>query len=403
MLSTRRYIVLGLLSGFWASGSAYSAEPARIEGIHYQDGKPAPGEIALEYVERGSGKEMKRVHADTEGRFVFEEVEPGEVRVGRFVEYVRIQGGASWPAWTSSHTRILFPKPGETLEVELGNGGWTVRGRMVAPENARIDVGWQAGSGRRLYSTERDEAAPPAGLTREEVAAWRKERYDSEEARAIRGRQRMYVVDVEEDGRFEVADVLPGSYHLYIEVDDAAKDQDKTGPMGAGMASLAVTVPEGEGGEVDLGAITVKLYDHLQPGDAAPAFTAKTLDGKSITLSDFQGKYVLIDFWATWCGPCIAEMPKMKALYERFGQHPAFVMLGLSVDNERDRLANYVKDEGLKWVQGYLGPWSETDVLDNYGVRGIPSVFLVGPDGKVVAKNLRGDRVAEVVAKALGE
>jgi peroxiredoxin len=141
----------------------------------------------------------------------------------------------------------------------------------------------------------------------------------------------------------------------------------------------------------------------LKQGDAAPDFTAKTLDGKEIRLSDYQGKFVLLEFWATWCGACVREAPYLKAVHDAFGRNERFVMVGLSLDEDIESPGKFVKEAGLGWVQGFLGAWRKTDIPDKYGVRGIPGIFLVGPDGKIVTTGIRGRNLKIVVAKALGE
>jgi peroxiredoxin len=138
-------------------------------------------------------------------------------------------------------------------------------------------------------------------------------------------------------------------------------------------------------------------------GDPAPPLAAKTLDGKSLKLEDYRGKYVLLDFWATWCTPCIADMPDLKEVHEAFGRDGRLVMIGLSLDEETDAPKKFVAERGIPWVQVSLGLGSETTVAKDYGVQAIPATFLIGPDGKVIAKGMRGKQIKEVVAKALGK
>lgn len=173
-----------------------------------------------------------------------------------------------------------------------------------------------------------------------------------------------------------------------------------------GTATRTFDVPEMPGGRsdepLDLGPVEPTLATRLAVGDAAPAFEAKTLDGGSLRLEDYRGKYVLLDFGATWCGPCRGETPYLKAAHEAFGADDRLAMVGLSLDAGPEAPKKYVADQGLGWTQGFLGDWSSTDVPGRFGVRGIPSIWLIGPDGKVVAKDLRGERIRAAVAEALG-
>ena len=175
-------------------------------------------------------------------------------------------------------------------------------------------------------------------------------------------------------------------------------------------AKRDVVVKEIPGGRtdqpLDLGAleltVDVSRYKALEVGQPAPAFAIKALDGKPLSLADYRGRYVLIDFWATWCVPCLEQEPSLKAAYDAFGKDPRFALISLSLDEEIEAPKRYVAKRELGWTQGFLGAWSKTRVPADYGVRGIPSIWLIGPDGRVLAKDLRGDAIKTAVEKALG-
>jgi thiol-disulfide isomerase/thioredoxin len=139
----------------------------------------------------------------------------------------------------------------------------------------------------------------------------------------------------------------------------------------------------------------------LASGDDAPALTFATLSGEELTLESFRGKYVLLDFWATWCGPCVAETPHLKAVFDAHGANEKFAMIGLSLDTQKSAPENYAKENGLEWIQGFLGDWGQTAVPATFGVTGIPAIMLIGPDGTIVENHLRGERILEVVNEAL--
>jgi thiol-disulfide isomerase/thioredoxin len=123
--------------------------------------------------------------------------------------------------------------------------------------------------------------------------------------------------------------------------------------------------------------------------------------GKSFKLSDYRGKYALLDFWATWCGPCIGEIPYLKQAHEKFKDRGDFAMISLSLDKTINEPREFLKKNDLPWVQGYLGDWSETKVAGQYGVEGIPAIFLVSPEGKLIESELEGSSIISRIEKRL--
>jgi len=137
-----------------------------------------------------------------------------------------------------------------------------------------------------------------------------------------------------------------------------------------------------------------KSIDALKPtalGAVAPDFTQNDVNGAPVSLSSFRGKYVLVDFWASWCGPCRQENPNLVKAYNKF-KSKNFTVLGVSLDKQEgkaDWLAA-IKSDGLAWTQvSDLGFWNNKAAL-LYSVQSIPHNFLLDPSGKIIAKDLRG-------------
>lgn len=134
-------------------------------------------------------------------------------------------------------------------------------------------------------------------------------------------------------------------------------------------------------------------------GVLATDFEAKTPEGINIKLSSYKGQYVLLDFWASWCGPCRQENPNVVNAYEKF-KDKDFTVLGVSIDQNADAWKKAVKADGLVWTQLID---TTNEIAKTYGIDAIPKNFLIDPSGKIIAKNLRGyaleDKLKEVFDK----
>ncbi|HKW15679.1 MAG TPA: redoxin domain-containing protein [Candidatus Krumholzibacteria bacterium] len=140
----------------------------------------------------------------------------------------------------------------------------------------------------------------------------------------------------------------------------------------------------------------------LAVGGEPVAFNVTSTDGKTLTPAAYKGKVLLIDFWATWCGPCVAEMPNVKDVYSKF--HPqGFEIVGISLDQSRDRLDQYVKANQIAWPIYFDGKWWNNDVAVRYGIKSIPTTILVDKAGKIRYKSLRGKQLESAVQQLLAE
>ena len=139
------------------------------------------------------------------------------------------------------------------------------------------------------------------------------------------------------------------------------------------MIKMKPAIPEEKASKTE----EIKLEDLV--GKPVPDFTVKGLDGKELTMKDFKGQVVLIDFWATWCGPCIKEMPKIKKTYAKF-KDQKFAIIGISLDKSIDPLKAYITKEELSWKQY----WDQDRTVRNlFGVKFIPTAVIIDGEGIV--------------------
>jgi peroxiredoxin len=143
-----------------------------------------------------------------------------------------------------------------------------------------------------------------------------------------------------------------------------------------------------------------KIRDDLAPGKPFPDFNETDVAGNPLSLSKYKGKIVLIDFWATWCMPCIVKLPEIQKAYDKFHSQ-GFEVIGVSLDEEKERLESFVKQKKMPWPEFFDGKKWENKLAQKYGVDQTPTSYLLDRNGKIIAKLSGDEDLSTEVAAAL--
>ncbi len=161
-------------------------------------------------------------------------------------------------------------------------------------------------------------------------------------------------------------------------------------------SSLDTTLQNSEKGKAFAKRLAMRKKTAI--GKTALDFTLNDVNGKPVSLSDYRGKYVLVDFWASWCGPCRAENPNVVKAYNQY-KDKNFTILGVSLDSKAANWKKAIKDDGLTWTHvSDLKGWKNAAAV-KYGVRAIPANFLINPEGVIIGHNLRGGALNKKLAE----
>ena len=377
--------------------------------------------------------------ADADGRFSFR-VFPGKGRVGRR------------PAFSMQKFDV---KPGETATVMLGGVGRPVVGKLVPSKEFETSPDWTFAQVTCFMTPEKIDVAGinadleklhekmmPKELLEEKSPVKQTELFnvwkETEEGKkfqaackAITGdvmaihdrnkekQEKTTFCTVAKDGTFQLDNVQEGDWMLTVRLGASNGIEAVPGRFEQiGSLEYEFTIATISGGvsdePLDLGTLQVKRLAKQNPflkvGDLAYEFELVKIEpiaengkfedkGKKLRLSDFKGKHVILDFWATWCGPCLVKLPELKALYEKIKNDDRFVMIGISLDEvgSEEMLGKFIAKREMPWQHGLSGSW-QSDTARTYGIQAIPALLLIGPDGKVLLSNPSIDDLTKRVA-----
>jgi thiol-disulfide isomerase/thioredoxin len=333
------------------------------------------------------------------GKFAFKQVPTGSGSIQRGVPMGK-SGGTRF-----SHSCAEFEvRPDETTTVKVGGDGRPVIGKLVPAEGFEKVPDWR-------YATVETDIMPPvvnrSGFSLL-MSVLTKPGGTNKQVEKKRLQQRL--CSVAADGTFRLDDVPEGDWLIMVKLETPLLPGQPWSNRITCKLDHRFTmgeIPNGVSDDpLDLGTLTVKKVEPpkplLQVGETAPDFELPQIDASNkdakLRLSDYKGKIIVLDFWATWCAPCLQKMPELRKLHESLKGDPRFVMIGISFDEKNVRsLIKFVTEKDLPWIHGMAGNMLDSPTAKAYGVQGIPALLLIGTDGKVLLSNPSVEELAKKI------
>lgn len=321
-----------------------------------------------------------QVRSDVQGKFELDQLPSGRHDLKRIIDIQQQAQIAAIKQW-------VYVQAGKTTQTQLGGMGRTMQGRVVW-ECAKTTFPINHGV---FFLMSKSNTAP----------------------------SNTYQFLPNADGTFQITDVLPGEYKMASAFIKPHVENHFDGKLRVSLQNESIVVPAISESQDAATALVSK--DHVVPmvrlspraGEMAMDFDVTLLDPKSekpfnvsdaprFKLSDCKGKVVVIQFWATWCGNCVKEMVNLKEVWDTFGSNEHFEMISLALNGSPQDPSQFVLKKNYDWKQGYLGDWDDsTPVVGDYGVKSIPRIFMIAPDGSIQGSLLRGDNIFKTVQQEM--
>jgi thiol-disulfide isomerase/thioredoxin len=370
---------------------------ARLEGVYAPDGRPRNNvrisadafRPKLNPVSRDRLQFDLSTTTDVNGRFVIEHVPALELRVGALTNLGTVAG------------KIVRVEPGKALHVTLADDGPAVNGEVqlgpvIAANPPPAGTAFDTSTSWVRAVRIEPKPEPPQGVDR---ADWNAQIQSVLEGKAKEDLTLPATFAVlKPDGSFRFDALAPGRYMLLVDIHGLRPLQAcgwgillATGRTQFTVADKAIT----------LSPLELQATFHPQVGSIAPQLAWSTAQGESINLPALHGKYVVLDFWAGWCAPCMASQPLLKAVEGKYKDRVTVV--GLNFDYTTDKAKEAIEVIKTSWRQVLTGAWdAHNTTLVAYGVEVIPSIWLIDPEGRIAAKDLTPETLDKELAHRIG-
>ena len=374
---------------------------AKVEGRLTHAGQPVPAAwiilrpLRLPFTASLDIPSDDSVKTDRAGRFIFPRVPPVKSSVTSLM--------SKESPISSDQSIPLDLRPGQRIEVDLGGAGALVTGRVVPSGDPALKLDLRRS---RNHLVRREPGIePPAGLRSlgfDPRRGWNRFWPNTDEGLAYLQTRNYHSASLDQDGRFQISGVPAGDYDFAIALFEwPPLESCLVSPVGTKVVRVRITEDAARKGTFDLGDVTVPVRPRLRTGEVVPDLAFTAFSGETVKLSELRGHYVLLDFWATWCGSCVAAMPAVRKLHETYGADKRLVILGLNLDDDPARARQFVQDHPLPWTQGSLGGRADDPDLARYAVSSVPAYFLIGPDGKLIQSGEIAEEVGETLRRLL--
>jgi peroxiredoxin/protocatechuate 3,4-dioxygenase beta subunit len=406
---------------------------ARVEGTVKIGSKPGKDvSMALQITEDELHAYYDyRSTSDNTGKFCFEKVPPGKMVVRLAVSFAIHNNGNSL---AYSHGKNVQVAAGETATVQIGGVGRSVTGTLKVPDDFDVVPDWnfclveaipkiektpellqleQKIQELRTKIPENIQKETNREICKQLLEEWKK----TEEGKQYEETYKLYrneidkfrqqeqqshwqslACAVDREGNFRLEDVPAGDWNLNVTLNAPPLEDQCDLVKQLGNLKHQFIVPKISDGEqsgepLKLGTLTLTKSKRrpslISVGTDAPDFELKRLknegETETIKLSDYRNKIVVLDFWATWCPPCLEALPKLATFYEKFKDNPKVVLIGISIDNNDKTVLDFISKRNMNWIQLRTDP--NSPLAEQYGIFSVPTMIVIAPDGKTAAVN----------------